>query len=196
MGSDGVNPRGALIAGLCIIGLAVGLILLSLSFIVMIHNTYTSAAEAQQFVLIEHTGYTVFYMAPLVFLALLIIGAACVAVGLRGRAFSRAASEQLNKIVAPMVIAGLAGMFAGSYLGNRMWADWFQGQGYVACSGSFTITSKWFTGVWVTDPEYCHNEVVRDMFRSGQNLETINQYLEQQERRGRRALEPTGRDSV
>lgn len=177
--SGDINPRGAFIAGLGFVGLAAGLIILSLWFVQDIHQTYSDAMRTGQPVFLEHSGYTVFYMAPLVFAGLFIIGAACAIVGFRARALSKNTADQLNKVVSVLVVIGLLGMFAGSFLANRIWAEQFERNGYAECPGSFSMTSKWFTSVWVTDSEYCRDEGVRRLFREGKRIPAINAYIEQ-----------------
>lgn len=175
--SNQINRKGALLGGIGFTALALLLIGGSFWFISMIHGAYVEALEMQAPIFLEKEGYTVFYLAPVGLLGLLIIGLACMAVGLRGRPYPPSASDKLNRVVAPLVIVGLAGMFAGSYIGNKMWAEAFRNHGYNECPGSFTITKKWFTTVWVDEPGLCNDEDIRQMFRDFESAPTINQFV-------------------
>ena len=172
-----INPKGALLGGMGFTVLAVLLIAISLWFVGLLHADYGKALESQAPLFLEKEGYTVFYLAPLAFLGLLIIGLACVAVGIRGRPYPPSASDKLNRVVGPLVIIGLAGMFAGSYVANKMWVETFRNHGYSECPGSFTITQKWFTTVWVDKPSLCYDEDIRQMFREFERLPEINRYV-------------------
>lgn len=175
--SDSINPKGALLGGLGFAALALILIAVSIGFVSLIHGDYGKALEAQDPIFLEKEGYTVFYFAPLVFIGLLIFGLACVAVGIRGRRYPKVVSDRLNKTVGPLVLVGLFGMFAGSYVANKMWAEVFRNNGYNECPGSFTMTSKWFSTVWVDQPDLCRDESVRAMFREGEQVTTINRFV-------------------
>ena len=178
--SNQINPKGALLGGIGFTALALLLIGGSFWFISTIHSAYAKALESQTPLFLENEGYTVFYLAPLGFLGLLIIGLACMAVGIRGRPYPPSASDKLNRVVGPLVIVGLAGMFAGSYVANKMWAETFRNHGYNECAGSFTITKKWFTTVWVDEPGLCNDEDIRQMFRDFERVPAINRFVLQQ----------------
>lgn len=172
-----INPKGALVGGIGFTVLALLLIALSLWFVSLIHADYGQALDSRVPIFVEKEGHTVFYFAPLVFAGLLILGLACMAVGIRRRPYPPSASKKLNRIIGPLVLVGLLGMFAGSYVANKLWAETFRNSGYNECHGSFTITSKWFTTVWVDEPDLCRNEEVRQMFREFVHLPEINRYV-------------------
>lgn len=175
--SDELNPKGALIGGFGFAALALILVAVSIWFVSLIHGDYGEALESRDPIFLEKTGYTLFYFAPLVFTGLLIFGVACMAVGIRGKPYPKVVSERLNRTVASLVLIGLLGMFAGSYVANKLWAEVFRSHGYNECPGSFTITSKWFSTVWVDQPDLCHDENVLAMFREGEQVSTINRFV-------------------
>ncbi|WP_417501388.1 hypothetical protein [Marinobacter sp.] len=173
-----INRTIAFWGGLFLSTIAVALIALSVWFILSNHDDYELILLEEPPVFIEHTAITVFYMAPFAYLGLLIIGIVCAAIGVRGESLSIRVYEKVNKVAGVLVLLGVLGMFLGSYLANIFWAEQFQKHGYVECSSSFTITSKWFKTVWVDSPMLCADESVRDMFRSHEyDLTDINAYV-------------------
>lgn len=118
------------------------------------------------------------YLAPIAYLGLAMFGTFGIVVSIRGKAFAIAVSDKLNKIVAVVLIIGVLGMFFGSYVANKLWAEHFESQGYLEYSQPFRMTSKWFTAVWVDSISLCDDRRVLKMFGSGKGVSYINSVIE------------------
>lgn len=173
-----INRKGAFWSGLFLATTAIALIALSVWFISFTHSDYHYALLKMPPIFFEETGNTVFYMAPFAYLGLFVIGVTCMVVAIRGKAYAKPVYAKVNRVAGFLVVTGVIGMFAGSYLANQLWAEHFENNGYFECPNSFTLTSKWFKAVWVKSHELCFDEEVREMLHSYKHdLTDINSYL-------------------
>ena len=174
-----INRPIAFWGGVLVLGMGVGLTALSVWALLVNHRDYDEAIQAGVPILLEDTGITVMYLAPIAYLGLGMFGMFGIVVAIRGKAFAKAVSDKLNKIVAVVLIIGVLGMCFGSYVANKFWAEHFENQGYMECSQSFRITSKWFTAVWVDSISLCDDRRVLKMFGAGKRVSYINRIIEE-----------------
>jgi len=168
---------GAFLFCMALLIVAIGIWGLSVS-----HQNYARALQQNAPLLTQDTAVAVFYAAAPGAIGLLMIGLFGMLVCLRGRRFSEDFNKRFIKVATYLIVAGLIGMLAGRPIGNRYWAETFRAAGYTECSGSFTITKKWFTRVWAIESSHCKAEQVRRMFSSHKyRLSDINEYLMKQE---------------
>lgn len=159
--------------------MGVGLTALSVWALLVSHRDYDEAIQAGVPILLENTGITVMYLAPIVYFGLALFGMFGIVVAIRGKAFAKAVSDKLNKVVAVVLITGLFGMFFGSHIANKLWAEHFENQGYVECSQPFRMTSKWLKAVWVDSIPLCDDRRVLKMFGAGKRVSDINRIIEE-----------------
>jgi len=119
------------------------------------------------------------YLAPIAYMGLALFGMCGIAVAIRGKAFVKEVSDKINKVVALLLIIGLFGMFFGSYVANKLWAEHFRNHGYVECSQPFLMTGKWFTAVWVDSESLCNDRRVLKLFGAGKRVSYINSFIEE-----------------
>ncbi|PSF05181.1 hypothetical protein C7H09_16410 [Marinobacter fuscus] len=159
--------------------MGVGLTALSIWILWLNHRDYTQAIQTGAPIFLEDTGITVLYLAPITYLGLALLGMCGIIVAIRGKGFTKSIGGKLNKAVALLVITGLFGMFFGSHIANKLWAEHFENQGYVECSQPFRMTSKWFKAVWVDSIPLCNDRRVLKMFGAGKRVSDINRIIEE-----------------
>jgi len=177
-----INRPVALWTGLALSAMGIGLAAFSVWALRVTHRDYAEAIQARLPILLENTGITVMYLAPVTYLGLALLGACGIIVAIRGKGFIKSVGEKLNKAVALLIVAGLIGMFFGSHIANKLWAEHFASQGYVECSQPFRMTSKWFTAVWVDSITLCDDRRILKMFGAGKNVSYINSFIEESRR--------------
>ncbi|PCM42978.1 hypothetical protein [Marinobacter sp. ANT_B65] len=159
--------------------MGIGLTALSVWALWVNHRDYAEAIQAGAPILLEDTGITAMYLAPIAYMGLALFGMCGVVVAIRGKAFVKEVSDKLNKVVALLLVVGVFGMLSGSYVANKLWAEHFHNQGYVECSQPFLMTGKWFTAVWVDSVSLCDDRRVLKLFGAGKHVSYINTFIEE-----------------
>ncbi|MCK0163444.1 hypothetical protein [Marinobacter sp. S6332] len=174
-----INRPVALWTGVVLSVMGVGLTALSVWVLWLNHRDYVQAIQTGVAIFLEDTGITALYLAPITYLGLALLGVCGIIVAIRGKGFIKSVGGNLNKAVSLLIITGLFGMFFGSYVSNKLWAEHFESQGYLECSQPFRMTSKWFTAVWVDSISLCDDRRVLKMFGSGKRISYINSVIEE-----------------
>ena len=174
-----INRPAAFRGGLFLIGIAVALTAASIWILGLTHGDYAEALHSGAPILLEDTGITALYLAPLAFMGISLLGGMVLVVAIRGKAFVTTVSDKLSKVVTLLVVVGLLGVFLGSYVANKLWAEHFQNHGYVECSQPFLMTGKWLTSVWVDSVSLCDDRRVLKLFGAGKHVSYINSVIEE-----------------
>jgi len=174
-----INRPVAFWGGVLVSGMGLALTALSVWALGVTHRDYAEAIQEGVPILLEDTGITAMYLAPVVYMGLALFGLCGVVVAFRGKAFVKAVSDKLNKVVALLLVTGVVGMLLGSYVANKLWAEHFQNHGYVECSQPFLMTGKWFTSVWVDSVSLCDDRRVLKLFGAGKHVSYINSVVEE-----------------
>lgn len=171
------EPRTMVLAGLCLIALAVALAALALWSLISVHEEYRRLLTQEAPVLLHSPGVSFFYLGFISLLGLLLFGCCAFVAGVR-RKPDDPGVRGCRRLAGYLVFFGLIAMFAGRYVGNWYWSETFREAGYVSCTHSFSITQKWDTKVWVQDKAFCTDEEVLRLFASYKNdLSDVNNYL-------------------
>lgn len=132
--------------------------------------------------LVQDTGLTIMYSAPLggvAFFIMALIGSHRL---ITGNSSLNNIRDKFVKIVAFLIMLGLVGIWLGRHVANNYWGNVFQKAEYTRCTNSLFITSRWFSVVWVQDPVLCRDKDVHRMMMSSQfRVEDINNYLRESE---------------
>ena len=159
--------------------IGIGLAALSIWILRISHRDYAEAIQADVPILLEQTGITVLYLAPIFCMGLTLLGVFATIAAIRGKGFVKSVGEKINKAVTLLIVVGLLGMLFGSYVANKMWAEHFQNHGYVECSQPFLMTGKWLTSVWVDSVSLCDDRRVLKLFGAGKHVSYINTFIEE-----------------
>jgi len=174
-----INRPVALWTGVVLSVMGVGLTVLSIWILRVSHRDYAEAIQAGVSILLEDTGITVMYLAPIFCMGLTLLGVCATIAAIRDKGFVKPVGEKINKAVTLLIVVGLFGMFFGSYVANKLWAEHFRNHGYVECSQPFLMTGKWFTAVWVDSESLCNDRRVLKLFGAGKRVSYINSFIEE-----------------
>jgi len=174
-----INRPVALWTGVVLSVIGIGLTALSIWILWLNHRAYVEAIQAGVPILLEDTGITALYLAPIAYLGLALLGMCGIIVAIRGKGFVKSVGGKLNRAVTLLIVVGLFGALFGSYVANKLWAENFQNHGYSECSQPFLMTGKWFTAVWVDSVSLCDDRRVLKLFGAGKHVSYINTFIEE-----------------
>ncbi|MCH8496865.1 MAG: hypothetical protein LAT63_00175 [Marinobacter sp.] len=165
--------------GVILVATGVGLALLSIWIVAFTHDDYRSLLSESAPILLQRRGNSAFYMMPLIFLALIMLGLFCIAISIRKRKFSASITQKADKVFSTLLIAGFLGIFVGGYLGNQYWSASFVNAGYSLCQHPSGVTAEWLTDVWVDNTGLCQDQDVLRKLRSHRyTLDDVNHHIQ------------------
>lgn len=140
------------------------------------HERYANWVTSGAPVIIMDNGITIFYGIPLLLLCLFLLGCYGLAIGIKGER-NQWVDRHLIKPLNIGIIVGALLMFAGKYVGNKLWSSELINEGYVHCDDSFVLTGTWATDVWALSPTICMDPELKAALRQPNgSVYNINSY--------------------
>lgn len=176
-GTVSPDPKVRVLAGVCLIVLAMAVAALALWSLITVHDEYRQSLAQEAPVLTHHPGISFFYLGLLGLGGMLLFGCCGVVHGIR-QSRGEPAEQRCMRVASSLVVIGVVAMFPGRYVANWYWSETFRDAGYVSCAHSFSITKKWDNKVWVQDRAFCTDDEVLRLFASYKHdLSDVNEYL-------------------
>jgi len=159
------DRKVACLGGLFFLSLTIALIIFAIWGIAETHQQYDIWLAENAAILVEDTGISAFYGVPLLLVALFVFGLYGIWIGVTGRRSTQFDRHWL-KPLSTLIVVGVLCVFMGRYIGNTLWSQSFQANGYTQCQGAFVLTGKWAVRVWSRSPLLCFDEDLKIKLRS------------------------------